>query len=269
MLMGMFPANALLYRRGYLRESEPVIREERTLDSLWKREPPRIDDNEIYGADTRSLEELARARRSDGRLSRAAFLVGRVEMALTDAPRPTHVTDISPYLDGAAGTIRSATGELLWNYQTGLCRMDAPCAQGVVGFLKSAGGRFELSDVTIESGNEYAAVSVVSLDGEPLRGSQRVLVQVGTTARLDGWKTEPSVFEFQKQMIHGERIVNTGTPPWQIVNTSVALSISNSNMSRATLLDLAGHKAGELDVVRSGNEMSLTLPPQAMYVLLE
>lgn len=269
MLMGMFPANSLLYRRGYLKAGATVVHEERPLESLWQREPPVIDDNEIYGANTKSLAELGSPRREDGRVSRAAFLVGRVELKLGGDPQQTRVSDLSPYLDGSQQTIRSSTGELRWNYGAGVCRMDAPCAQGVVGFLQQGGGRYELGSVTIDSGNEYAAVSVVSLDGEPLASSRRVLVQVGTTARLDGWRTEPAEFDFQKIKIVGERIVNTGSPPWKIAATDVRLTIANPGLSHGRLLDASGYERGKIALDRQASGVQVKLPADAMYAVLE
>jgi hypothetical protein len=272
MLQGMFPANALLYRRGYLKQGETVLHEERPLDDLWDRKPPLVDDNEIYGVGKAASEaDLATPRKADGRPSRAAFLVGRVESVIGDKAKPnrTKTADLSPHVDGSARTIRSSTGELTWDWGNGVCRMDAPNAQGVAGFLKSAGGTFELGDVTIASDNDYATVQVVSIDGQPLATSARILVQVGTTARLTGWATRPAEFEFDKQNVQGEQIVNTGKPPWRIADARVRLSLKNAGVSKATLLDAGGYAARDVPVRREGNSVTLELPPDTMYVLLE
>jgi hypothetical protein len=267
-LAGMFPANALMYRRGYLKQGDVVVREVRSLESLWERKPPMIDDNEIYGV-SRETEECKSVRRPDGRISRAAFLVGRVEAVLGGDPAQTRIADFSPYLDPARNLIRSNTGELLWNYDTGLCLMNAPRAQGVAGFLKAGGGRFALRDVLIESGNDYAAVNVVSMDGKPLSSSQRVLVQVGTTARLSGWKVKDADFTFDKQTIHGKQIVDTGKPPWRIVNSQVRLTIANPGLKRATRLDVSGYPAERVPLERAGMKATVTLPPNTMYLVME
>ena len=39
-ILGSFPASALMFRRGYIKQGRPVVHEERTLKSLWDREPP-------------------------------------------------------------------------------------------------------------------------------------------------------------------------------------------------------------------------------------
>ena len=52
-------------------------------------------------------------------------------------------------------------------------------------------GMQKLSDVTIVSKNDYACVTVVSLDDKPIATSRRILAQIGTIARPTGWKEKP------------------------------------------------------------------------------
>ena len=86
--------------------------------------------------------------------------------------------------------VESVTGEIDWDYGRGVVRIDAPFAQGAVGFLQAAGMQ-HLRHVQIDCRNEYAAIVLVALDDKPLAESGRVLVQIGTEARPTGWKTEP------------------------------------------------------------------------------
>ena len=44
-IMGEFPACALLYRQGYLKQGAPVIHEERPLADLWERKAPLIAED--------------------------------------------------------------------------------------------------------------------------------------------------------------------------------------------------------------------------------
>ena len=60
---------------------------------------------------------------------------------------------------------------------------------------------------------EYATVQVVSMDGQPIAASKKLLVQVGTTERLTEFATRPAEFEHDKQKVKGEEITNTGHPP--------------------------------------------------------
>ena len=106
-------------------------------------------------------------------------------------------------------------GEATLDYGRGLCLLSAPKAQGVTGFLKTV-GTFTLDDVTIRSGNDYAAVLVVSMDGKPLKTSGKVLVQVGTTERPTGWATRPVKLDGRT----GEEVVNFGKAPWLIARAT-------------------------------------------------
>jgi hypothetical protein len=266
MLLGMFPAAATLFRRGYLREGDPVVEEFRSLDELWRRNPPLIDDNEIYGVRTRA-EDLTSARIAGDRVSRVAYLVGPVQVQYGAAGK-SRVTDLTPFLDAQRGRITSHTKQLSWNHQIGLCEMNTSRAQGVTGFLKSAGGTFAYDDVTIESDNDYATVTVVALDDRPLTESRKVLVQVGTTARLSGWRTEPTQLDFAKQKIEGERIVHTGSPPWRIANTQVTVAIGNPHLQRATRLNVSGYRAEDVSVTRTGDSLRVRLPADTMYLIL-
>lgn len=158
---------------------------------------------------------------------------------------------------------------MVWDYGVGVYRMDAPRVQGVAGFLKAGGGQFKMRDVQVESGNAYAAISVVSLDDRPLSESKKVLVQIGTTARLTGWETLDAEFEFEKMRIKGEQIVNTGKPPWRVADAEVTVTISNAGLSKAMKLDAGGYAAGEVAVRRDGKTMTVKLPRDTMDLVLE
>ena len=47
-ILGGFPAAALMFRKGYIKQGQPVVHEERTLKSLWEREPPLIAEDPAY-----------------------------------------------------------------------------------------------------------------------------------------------------------------------------------------------------------------------------
>ena len=310
-LLGMFPAAALVYRNGCVQEGEEVVREIRELSDLWNRLPARIDDNEIEKTPEQAAA-YAKSRagcnaeifppKEAGELSRAAFLVGKVnwdlqaglaESKLGSARKPglpilvsgdtaslghskkgrgadtkkTLVTDFTSRLDCERGCITSNTDQLQWDYRQGVCKMNAPRSQGVTGFLRAAGGNFETDDVVIQSNNEYASISVVSMDGKPLPESKKILVQVGTMSRLTDWETRPGVFEMRGQKKEGREIVRTGRAPWRIANTEATITLSNPNLTQATLLDLEGYAQETLAVQREGDSFKCQLPKNAMYVI--
>ena len=76
MILGQFPAAALLFRKGYLKEGEPVVEEHRTLNQIWERVPPILAEDPGYDpnrdlGDSAPPCELERERRSSGILGRA------------------------------------------------------------------------------------------------------------------------------------------------------------------------------------------------------
>ena len=270
-----FPAAALVYRRGDLKQAEPVVIERRPESELFDRRPPRIADNETYG-DARDQPELKRGwtpgeRAGGPEIPRAAFLVGPVveEVVADDAGGEDFVSPlINQCIDRDVGTIFAATGELMWDHKRRVCVMDAPRAQGVTGFLREAGGEFDLVDVTIESANDYATVQVVSLDDESLADSERVLVQVVTVNRLTGYRTEPATFTMGQgngaYEVAGERILRIGEAPLRLANAAVTVTVHNRNLTEATLLDVNGYPVRTLPVTNGRLEM----PPEAVYAVL-
>jgi hypothetical protein len=199
-----------------------------------------------------------------------AFLVGPVEVKYGGDPAKTRVIDLAGFIDHKNKVVKSVTGEVMLDYGNGLCTLDAPKAQGACGFLARA-GTIRLGDVAIRSGNGYAAVLVVALDDRPLASSQKILVQVGTSARPTGWSTRPAEFKGEdgKTLIQGFQIVKNGTPPWRVVNTEIGLVVRNPALKKATLLDPAGYAVKEVDTARTEGDLSIQLPLNTMYLILE
>ena len=118
--------------------------------------------------------------------------------------------------------------------------------------------------------NSYATVIVISLDGEPLVRTGRALVQVGTRARPTGWSDHTLTFKVNdgKQTVSGRQIDDTGRMPWVIDATKVTITVRNSNLASATLLDINGNARSRVPVRRVENAIEVELPTDAIYVVL-
>ncbi|HEY0009091.1 MAG TPA: hypothetical protein VGB55_10245, partial [Tepidisphaeraceae bacterium] len=228
MQMGQFPANALAYRKQYVKRAEPVVTEERALEDLWRARVPIIAEAATFDPN-RNAGDMALQTNIKGGIDPLAFLVGPVEVKYGGNASRSKTLDLTKYIDRDTSIIRAVTGELSLDFRQGVCTMNAPKAQGVSGFLAKAGGNFKLQDVTIESDNEYASVVVVPLDDQPLSTSGKVLIQIGTTARPTGWKDEPANIEVEvegeKKTVPGRRVVAHGGAPWVIANTQLTLTL--------------------------------------------
>jgi hypothetical protein len=269
-MMAQFPANALLYRLGYLRQGEPVIFEKKSFQSLIEREVSKItelrsyDPNRIEGSASNLVV-------NESEISPLVFLTGPVVTDYKADESSIKINGKLNYLiDLKSSTVKSITGEQILDYRNGICEVNSPRARGVCGFL-SKKGTFNLGGLKIVSKNEYAAIWVISLDNLPLESSGKILIQCGTRYLPTGWKDEPAefVYSLDKVTYKGLRVINTGQMPWQADNTQVTIEIMNPSIMRATLLDVAGYASREIPVKRTGGKMLLTLPLNALYVILE
>jgi len=263
MLMGQWPAAALMYRLGYVRQGEPVVYEQRSLDDLWHRRMPIIAEDAGYDPN-RDQDNRSKESNIKNCVNPLAYLVGPVVAKYGGDPAKSRVADLAPFLHSDRKLIQSNTGELEMDYGNGVCRLNAPKAQGVTGFLKKQ-GRFQLADVEIQSGNDYATVLAVAMDDRPLRESAKILVQVGTTERPSGWRTKPA----QVNGRPGEEVVSYGRAPWMIVRGDVTVSVGNPKLTRARVLDPNGLAVREIPLDRAGGRGTFKFPEDALYVVIE
>jgi hypothetical protein len=263
MLMGQWPAAALMYRLGYIEQGEPVVYEQRSLEDLWRRRMPIIAEDAGYDPN-RDKDNMSKRSNVKNGVNPLAYLVGPVVVKYGGDPSKSRAVDLRPYLREDKKVVRSITGQLYMDYGKGRCALNSPKAQGVTGFLKR-GGTVKCADVEIRSGNDYATVLVVAMDDKPLGSSGKILVQVGTTERPLGWKTRPA----QVNGRAGEEVVSFGRAPWMIVNGDVTLALKNAEISKALVLDANGMPTEEVPLATSGARKTLKFPANALYVVLQ
>jgi hypothetical protein len=265
----MFPAYALAFRKGYIKQAEqPAVYEERSLDDMFSRKVPIISESGRFDPN-RDTGAFAKESPVKQEVDRLAFYVGPVQVKFGGDAKNNHVVDLSKYIDRDKGIVKSLTDEITLDTKNAVCTINAPAIQGVSGFLQAAGGMFQMADVTVNSDNDYATIAAVSLDGKPLKQSAKVLIQVGTTAKTTGWATRKATFKAEDQQVEGEEIVRTGTAPWQIAQTKATITIANQSLTKATLLDTNGYPAGQVPVKAQDGKAVIALPPNAMYVVVE
>jgi hypothetical protein len=268
MIAGMFPAAALLHRRGYVQRGTPVVHERRRLEDLWQRRIPIISEEGSYDPN-RDPGDYAPDSNIKQRVSPLAFLVGPVKVTYGADPSKSEVMDLKPYINETKQVVRSVTRELRWDYGRGICTLDAPKAKGATGVLGQV-GTVRLDGLTLAVKNDYATVLAVAMDDRPLADSRRVLVQVGTIARPTDWAVREVTWqdkEAGKQ--EGLEIVNYGRAPWRVRNAEIAVTLANPALRTATLLDPNGYPVREVPVARNGQSLRVQLPPQTMYLILQ
>jgi hypothetical protein len=269
--MGGWAAAAWMFHKGYVTRGAVAVDEKRGLEGdLWELKLPAIAEESSFDPNRPGTANLP-SNLADG-VPFGAFMVGPVRVEYGKDASGTRVDLAGNTPENLnRGIIRSNTGELFFNAPGGLFVLDAPCAQGVAGFLGAAGPQSTGAlDIRLE--NHYAAVLAVSLDGKPLVESGRVLLQITTLARPDGWEEAPVKYESphkQDEAVDGFRIESVGKDFWNVKNARGTVAIKNANLSKATLADAHFYAAGDVPVARQDGKLSITLPGNAMYVVLE
>lgn len=254
---GQFPAAALIYRKGYVAEGEPVA--ELAVD------PAGLSDlrpSPLF-ADP-SLDELRKAdepgTEGDGTtaVDPLAFLAGPVVRRF-DADAATRIDrdalgEAIRRQRGQVVSVAAVSGQLRWDARRGLVGLNAPKAQGVCGRLDRS-KLVNLPDVQWRCENEVASLLAVSLDDKPLSESARVLVQVMTEDRPYGFA------------VKGGRIADLGRQPFNVRRIDAQVKLAGRPVRTMRILDGNGY-VRETRQLKDGAGW-LVLPPEAIYVILE
>ena len=261
-VLGQLPAAALIYRRGDVREAPVAVEDILALEDLYAFKGTSL--YELKGTDALWVSKIgdreAKRVKFETTVDPLAFFVGRVRRTIKEKESSLRTVDLGKYIDRNTGCVHSLTGEVTWDFESGVVTINTAHAQGACGFLKD-GGRIELGDVTIESDNRYGSVLVVSLDGCPLAESGRILIQTGTQDRTYGYRT---------RKVEGEkvRIVDTGSYPL-IVKEMAGFVTFKDSIGAARVLDGNGNPTGRTaELEDMGEGPRVRLPADSLYTLV-
>lgn len=262
-ILGQSPAAALAYRMGYIEEAPPAVTEHLSFNDLYNFKGTALYPAE--GTDMMWQERLGHANvasSSGAGVNPLAFYVGRVERWMTNGPSSIESVKLDDYIDLTNKVVRSLTRQVTWNYGKGVVTIDAPLVQGVCGFLKDAGAE-KLSCLRVQSGNSYASIMAVPLDGKPLAESKRILVQAAT-------EDLPYGFETKKKEDGYAEITAKGGYPLNVRDIDATIALLNTNVTRATVLDQNGYPTKRLaKSTRTDKGLRVTMPADSLYVLVE
>ncbi len=207
-MMGQFPAAALLYRQGLVEPGDMLVNLDLTLADLLALKgtplPQGAALDELRLKDVPTTPDLSPGSVIDP----LVHFAGRANVNITKQGGDSKVENLSRFIDHQKQVVRSTTGQLRLDYGKGLLTINAPRAQGASGNLQS-GGNIELADLSIVSPMELGHVVAVSLDGQPLAKSKRILLQVMSEEKASGFQTEPAENGLKK-------IVSIGRDPWLV-----------------------------------------------------
>ncbi len=268
-LMGGFPAAAFLFRKGLLKQAEPVIVEAKSDRDLWDRRTAMIAEEASFDPN-RDTGDLAPRLSIKTKASAYSWLAGPVHLRFGSDAAESKMADLSKLIDEKAGVYRSATGQVGMNTTDQYCVVDSPMAQGVTAFFGRR-SHFPLTDITFLSKNEYGAALAVSLDGQPIKTSKKILVQYTTRSRPTGWKEKPVLIKSESGGdVAGFEISDFGRAPWRVQEADMVVAVRNSGLKKATELDPSlMPKSGVTLRTNAAGEKTFEFPKQALYVVLE
>jgi hypothetical protein len=247
-MMGQFPAAALIYRQGLV-QSGPVVADiqlnrEELLNLKGTPFPQNASLDELRAKD---LPRKDLSSSATSRIDPLLHFVGQTRTLFTDGPGRV---DAQVRENPESRIVESATQELRLNFETGTLTLRSPRAQGVSGALSTM-GTVQLPDVRVASDMELGHIVVVSLDGNPLWQSKRMLVQVMSEEMATDFRT--------KQLGNGEKqIESIGRDPWLFRRLSGTIEFPKR--MRITALDVDGRPTGTGQISER-----LELQPDVIY----
>ena len=224
-IAGAFPAAALQYRRGDVRQAPSVYHEALKLDDLYAMKGS--------AASAQAYDKLRKADIPKGAAAGApaagpdplSFYVGAVTRSFDDATAKSVHRDLSRYIKAKEKTVTSITDQLRLDYGRGIATVNTARSQGAAGFLAKA-GPIKLADVTITCSNEFASITVISLDDRPLADSRKILIQAITVERPHGFKAV------------GQRITDLGSAPIGVERIAARITIQSKGAKRLNVVAL-------------------------------
>ncbi len=270
---GQFPAAALIYRRGLVKPGDVMADVTLAVEDLLKLQGTPLPQDAAF--DELRLKDVPQGTtlKQGQRIDPLIHYVGRTRVtfrrmdalvrpngARTDeGVHPTvKLTSLAPFIDHTKKLVTSQTGELKLDWGQGVLTINAPAAQGASGNLAFA-GEITLADVTLSIPLDVAHAIVVSLDGQPLATSKRMLLQVMT-------EEQPTGFRSESLGDRRHRITSIGENPWQVRKLAgvVRLRRSDANKLKVTALDQFGQPTS---TTLTGDE--IRLQPETLYYTIE
>jgi len=151
-----------------------------------------------------------------------------------------NIEDYAKYFSADSGIIRSETGELLLNSNTGFMRIETARIQGKSGFI--GGIPFEFPMFSGEISNRHASIYAVSADGADLTGSKRFYLVVTGPARMKGQVYNPTRTALEN--------IGEGGVEVQVVNGQITFNNTGGKRVQVFPLEINGKRGKAMKLKR-------------------
>ncbi|MBN2327696.1 MAG: hypothetical protein JXR73_11135 [Candidatus Omnitrophica bacterium] len=264
-ILGNFPAYALMYRRGDIQVGEPVLHQILDLEDLYAMKGS--GGSAAQALDDLRLQDIPPGGEVSGEVNNIdplSFFVGRVMRSFGVNTDDSTQMNLSKYIDRENRIVTSRTGELIWNYGSGLATLHTPKSEGAAGFLQQA-GRIQIGAAAIESQNEYGSIVLVTLDDQPIQHSNKILIQAMTIERPYGFRASNG---------KDGTITDMGGYPFGVekIQATISLQWSGANTAQLTPLDENGYPADAPAIIQRQNSdqpFVFSLKENAVYHILQ
>ncbi|MDB6149077.1 MAG: hypothetical protein JWQ44_525, partial [Chthoniobacter sp.] len=179
---GQFPALSFALQRGHITEAPLIAARRLSKDDLFSGRDALKQDATKGGYDVKTMIV-------EGGTPLEAFAIGRVTVGFDGGK--TEQVPFEKFWDQTNKIIRSATGELVWDYGRETVLVQTPQTQAVLGKTKDQ--TFRLPGVTATFKTPWVSTIFTPLDDLPLAQSKRILItalaqdkQTGTRYSADG-----------------------------------------------------------------------------------
>jgi hypothetical protein len=219
--IGQFPALAFALYKGHLKEAPIVAARRMKPDALFQGIDPLEQDFTGGGYDAKAVK---------GNLAtpQEVLAIGRVTSKFAADVKPAEKIDWSQHWDREKKIVRSATGELAWDYGRRIVTVATPKTQAVLGF--AGGTTHELPGVKVEIKTPFVSLIFTPLDDQPLAQSKHILITAMSRDRQAG--TEYSE--------DGKTLIKAGSPPLSMEPVQATITLKGAAPTDVRAVDLYG-----------------------------
>ncbi len=221
--IGQFPALAFAVRKGHVAEGDVVAVRRLSTEDLFAGVDPLGQDFTGGGHDIKNIVGAART-------PPACLAAGRVTIAFEKGE--DEAADPGTCRDPDAQVIRSSTGQLVWDYGTGVVQLTGPKTQAVVG--RADGASFDLDGVRLDIATPFVSVIFTPLDDRPLAESGHILLTAMARDRQTGTAYGGG----------GKQLVRIGGPPLEMEPVRATVRLKGDRPKEVNILDIYGVPTG-------------------------
>ena len=217
--MGQFPALAFALYRGHFTEA-PIVAARRLREAeMFSGLDPLKQDATKGGYDVKTM-------RVEGGTPLEAFAIGRVTVDFSGGK--SDQADFAKFWDQQNKVVRSATGELTWDYGRQVVTVQTPKTQAVLG--RTGAGAFALPGVGVSFKTPFVSVIFTPLDDLPLAQSTRILITALAQDMQSG----------ARYSADGTRLESAGTAPLLLEPVQATIKFAGAKPTSATPCDHYG-----------------------------